>query len=80
MPHVDAVLVFDAANAADTGAYTIYSIRPHELERFKSGEWDIMKGSLEPTGTVPLSDVERDEAKHEIRVLTYGLERFARAG
>jgi hypothetical protein len=80
MPHMDAALVFDAADSADTGEYAIYSIRPHEIEGFKRGEWDVMKASLEPTRSVPVSDVECDEAKHEIRVLTYGLERFARAG
>jgi hypothetical protein len=40
-------------------------------------DWDAMKRSTEPNGHVPVSDVVRDEAKREIRVLTYGIERFA---
>jgi hypothetical protein len=76
-PHVDAVLVFDATNAEDTGEYAIYSIRPDEDDRFMRGEWDDMKTSLAPTGRVPVTDVLRDDEKHEPRILTYGLERFA---
>jgi hypothetical protein len=78
MPHSDAVLVFDASEADDTGEYTIYSIEPDDNDRFMRGEWDAMKPSLEPTGHVPVTDVEFDEKKGEIRVLTYGLESFAR--
>jgi hypothetical protein len=77
LPHVDAVLVFDASEAEETGGYTIYSIPPDENERFLRGEWDAMKVALEPTGHVPLTDVEIDEIRHEIRVRTYGIERFA---
>jgi hypothetical protein len=76
MPHVDAVLVFDAEQAVETGTYTIYSIEPDANERFKRGEWDVMRESLTPTGHVPVADVEFDEATG-FRVRTYGIERFA---
>jgi hypothetical protein len=77
MPHADAVLVFDATDAENTGEYTIYSIRPNENERFNSGQWGAMTESLEPTGRVPVSDVVRDDEKRETRILTDGIERFA---
>ena len=77
MPHVDAVLVFDATDAETTGYYTMYSITPDENERFLRGEWDATRASLEPTGHIPVTEVVRDEEKHEIRILTYGIERFA---
>ena len=76
MPHVDAVLVFDASGVEETGEYTIYSIRPEQNERFKRGEWEVMRASLEPSGHVPVTDVEFDE-KTGIRVRTLGIERFA---
>ena len=76
MPHVDAVLVFDASEADDTGEYAMYSIRP-ENELFLHGEWEDMKAALQPTGRFPVAEVKRDEAKHQIRILTYGIERFA---
>ena len=78
MPHVDAVLVFDASEADDTGEYTIYSIAPDENERFMRGEWDAMKESLEPTGCIPVSDVEFDESAG-FRIRTLGIERYARS-
>ncbi len=62
LPHEDAVLVLDAADAEETGTYAIYSIRPDENERFMRGEWKAMKASLAPTGHVPVTDVEFDEA------------------
>jgi hypothetical protein len=77
LPHVDAVLVFDASAADESGVYTIYSIEPGENERFKRGEWDAMRESLTPTGHVPVTDVEFDEATG-FRVRTLGIERFAR--
>ena len=77
MPHVDAVLVFDASAADETGAYTIYSIEPGENERFKRGEWDAMRESLTPTGHVPVTEVEFDETTG-LRVRTLGIERFAK--
>ena len=76
MPHVDAVLVFDASEADETGAYTIYSIEPAENERFKRGQWDAMRESLTPTGHVPVTDVEFDETTG-FKVRTLGVERFA---
>jgi hypothetical protein len=76
MPHVDAVLVFDATHADETGAYTIYSIEPDQNDRFKRGEWDLMRVSLTPTGQIPVTDVEFDEATG-FRVRTYGIEQFA---
>lgn len=79
MPHVDAVLVFDATDADATGEYTIYSIEPRENDRFKRGEWERMKAALAPRGHVPVTDVEFDEASG-LRVRTYGIERFAAAG
>lgn len=77
MPHVDAVLVFDATDAHETRAYTMYSIEPDENDRFKRGEWNAMRESLEPTGHVPVTDVEFDPATG-FRVRTYGIESFAR--
>jgi hypothetical protein len=77
MPHVDAVVVFDATEAGETGAYAVYSIEPHQNERFKRGEWEGMRESLTPTGQIPVTDVEFDEATG-FRVRTYGIERFAR--
>jgi hypothetical protein len=76
MPHVDAVLVFDASEAEETGAYTIYSIEPEETDRFKRGEWDAMREWLTPTGHVPVSDIEFDDATG-FRIRTYGIEQFA---
>jgi hypothetical protein len=76
MPHVDAVLVFDASDTDKKGVYTIYSIEPDENERFKRGEWDAMRESLTPTGQVPVTDVEFDETTG-FRVRTLGIERFA---
>ena len=76
MPHVDAVLVFDASDADATGIYTIYSIEPDENERFKRGEWDAMRETLTPTGQIPVTDVEFDETTG-LRVRTLGIERFA---
>jgi hypothetical protein len=76
MPHVDAVLVFDATEADETGDYTIYSIEPDANERFKRGEWDAMRESLTPTGHVPVTDVEFNE-NTGFRVRTFGIERFA---
>ena len=75
VPHVDAVLVFDADDADVTGTYAIYSIEPGENERFVRGEWEAMKQSLTPTRHVPVTDVGIDEETHEIRVRTYGIER-----
>ena len=76
MPHVDAGAAFDAERSEETGTYTIYSIEPDGNERFKRGEWDVMRESLTPTGQVPVTDVEFDEATG-FRVRTYGIERFA---
>lgn len=76
MPYVDAVLVFDASDADTTGAYTIYSIEPDQNDRFKRGEWDHLRESLAPTGHIPVSDVEFDEATG-FRTRTYGIEKFA---
>jgi hypothetical protein len=78
MPHVDAVLVFDADQAEETGMYTIYSIEPDNNERFRRGEWDAMRTSLTPTGRLPITDVEFDEATG-FHVRTYGIEGFATA-
>jgi hypothetical protein len=75
-PYVDAVLVFDASAADETGEYAVYSIEPAENARFRRGEWESMRQSLSPTGHVPVSEVEFDEAAG-FRVRTYGLERFA---
>lgn len=76
--HIGARLVFDATGSDETGEYSVYSIDPADYGRFMRGEWDAMKKSLEPTGQVPVSDVEIDDAGHAIRIRTYGLERFAR--
>jgi hypothetical protein len=76
MPHVEAVLVFDASDADETGEYEIFSIEPAANERFKRGEWPSMKASLTSTGRVPVTDVEFAEATgYQIR--TMGIERFA---
>jgi len=45
MPLIDAVLVFDASHADETGMYATYSIDPEANERFKHGEWDVMRPS-----------------------------------
>jgi hypothetical protein len=71
--------VFDATDAEETGGYAIYSIAPPEESARFPGDWDAMKESLPPTGRIPVTDVVRDETKHETRVLTYGIERFASA-
>jgi hypothetical protein len=75
MPHVDAVLIFDASNADTTGEYELYSIAPSEQDRLW-GEWDMIRAGLTPTGRVPLSDVEFNEGTG-FRVRTLGIERFA---
>jgi hypothetical protein len=76
MPHVDAVLVFDASQAEATGEYAIYAIAPDEQTRFH-GRLEAVRETRKPTGHVPVSDVEFDDDGKEIRVLTMGIERFA---
>lgn len=76
MPHVDAVLIFDARNAETTGEYDLYSIAPSEQDQLWS-EWEAMRTGLTPTGHVPVSDVEFDESAGEYRIRTLGIERFA---
>ena len=76
MPHVDAVLVFDASAAETTGEYDVYSIAPGEQERLW-GEWDAIRAALTPTGRIPVSDVEFDECTG-FRIRTLGIESFAR--
>jgi len=76
MPYVDAVLVFDARETDDTGEYTIRSIAPDENERFMRGKWDAMNEGLEPTGRIPVSDVEFG-ASAGFRIRTLGIERYA---
>ena len=75
MPHVDAVLVFDASDAETTGEYDVYSIEPGEQERLL-GEWDTIRAALTPTGRIPVSDVEFDEATG-FTIRTLGIESFA---
>ena len=75
MPHVDAVLVFDATAAETTGEYDVYSIAPSEQGRLW-GEWDVIRAALTPTGRTPVSDVEFDEGTG-FRIRTLGIESFA---
>jgi hypothetical protein len=75
MPHVDAVLVFDASNAETTGEYDLYSVAPSEQHRLW-GEWEAVRTGLTPTGHIPVSDVEFDESIG-YRIHTLGIERFA---
>jgi hypothetical protein len=77
MPHADAVLVFDARDAAKTGEYEIFSIAPTtDLARLW-GEWEQIREGLTSTGRIPTSDVEFDEASG-FRIRTLGLESFAK--
>jgi hypothetical protein len=75
MPHVDAVLVFDASDAETTGEYDVYSIAPSEQARLW-GDWDVIRAGLTRTGRIPVSDVEFDESTG-FRNRTLGIERFA---
>jgi hypothetical protein len=79
MPHVDAVLVFDASDAEETGEYEVFSITPAAAARddFWSG-WEIMREGLTSTGRMPTSDVEFDE-ETGFRLHAFGIERFATA-
>ena len=65
MPHVDAVLVFDASEADDSGEYTIYSIEPDENERFMRGEWGCHEGV---SGADGARSRERRRVRREHRV------------
>jgi hypothetical protein len=40
------------------------------------GEWDVIRAGLTPTGRIPLTDVEFDEATG-FRIRRLGIERFA---
>jgi hypothetical protein len=75
MPHVDAVLIFDASSAETTGEYDLYSIAPSEQDRLWS-EWEAMRTGLMPTGHVPVSDVDFNESTG-YRIHTLGIEHFA---
>ncbi len=75
-PHVDAVLVFDPSESAETREYEVFSIAPSEQDRVWN-EWDAMRAQLAPTGRIPFSDVEVDESTHVMRIRTMGLESFA---
>ena len=75
MPYVDAVLVLDASDAETTGEYDVYSIAPGEQARLWA-EWDAIRAERTPTGRIPVSDVEFDEATG-FRIRTLGIERFA---
>jgi hypothetical protein len=75
-PYVNAVLVFYASDADATGAYTVNVIAHEENPRFARGEWETMRQSLEPIGSMPPADVEFDEGA-DFRVRTLGIERYA---
>jgi hypothetical protein len=75
LPYVDAVLVFDASDTTETGEYDVYSIAPGEQARLWA-EWDAIRAERTPTGRIPVSDVEFDEATG-FRIRTLGIERFA---
>jgi len=75
MPHVDAVLIFDASDAETTGEYDVYSISPSEQGRLWA-QWDVIRAGLTPRGRVPVSDVEFDEGTG-FGIRTFGIERFA---
>ena len=76
MPHADAVLVFDARSAEETGEYEIFSIAPNTDPDTLWSEWERIREGLTSTGRIPTSDVEFDEDSG-FRIRTYGLERFA---
>ena len=75
IPYVDAVLVFDASDAATTGEYDVYSVTPGEQARLWA-EWDTIRAERTPTGRIPVSDVAFDESRG-FRIRTLGIERFA---
>jgi len=72
----DALLVFDARTAGGTGEYEVYSISRDE-ERRLWREWDVIREGLTPTGRIPVTDVDFDEASG-FGIHTLGIERFAR--
>lgn len=72
----DALLVFDASTADATGEYEVYSISRDD-ERKLWREWDVVREGLTPTGRIPVTDVDFDEARG-FRIHTLGIERFAR--
>jgi hypothetical protein len=77
MPYLDAALVFDAREAEATGEYEVFSITPIEATKADFwSEWEGIREQLEPTGRIPTSDVEFDEATG-FRLRTLGIERFA---
>jgi len=76
MPHADAVLVFDARDAEETGEYEVFSLAATtDLDRLWV-EWEQIREGLTSTGRIPTSDVEFDEASG-FRIRTLGLESFA---
>ena len=77
MPHAEAVLVFDASDAEETGEFEIFSLPPTtDLDQLWS-EWEGVRDGLTSTGRIPTSDVEFDRAIG-FTVRTYGIERFAK--
>jgi len=78
MPEPEAVLVFDARNADVTGEYEVYSLPPGEKSRLWA-EWEAIRERLTPTGSIPVTDVDRDDENRVTRIHTLGLESFVRA-
>jgi hypothetical protein len=78
MPFVDAVLVFDAREADETGEYEVFSIAPTEAARPDFwAVWEDMRQRLVSTGRIPTSEVEfHEDTGFNLRTL--GIERFAR--
>jgi hypothetical protein len=59
----NAVLAFEP----EAHVYVVYSLPPRE-EALPTAEWDAIRPSLEPTGWIPLDDVEFDDAARFIRM------------
>ena len=76
----DVHLVFEATTHDDgtyRPDYAVYAVTAAESDRV-FGDWPALKKGLIPRGHVPAADVEIDEDTRAMRLMTYGLEQFAR--
>jgi hypothetical protein len=69
-----AVLAFDPVD----DEYLVYSLPPRD-EALPKDEWDAIRPSLEPTGSIPLAEVTFDDTARFIRMDTTDIDRFVAA-
>jgi hypothetical protein len=67
----EAVLAFERG----MDGYSVYSL-PASDRTLPKDEWDALRPRLQPTGRIPLDEVEFDDDARIIRLDTMGIERF----